>query len=340
MSLLDAIFHKARLNPMRIVLCEGDDPRILEAAHKAAAEGLARISLVGDGERIARTLEHHGWNDPHIDVIDQKQSSLAPSFAQELARLRAKRGMSLQQAEAAILEPLVFAMLLLRLGHVDGSVAGAVHTTADVVRNAIQIIGMKPGTKLVSSFFIMLRDEPFHTNAHALIFADCGLVIDPDADELAEIAMAAADSATALLDTEPRVALLSFSTGGSARHGCVDKVRQAAERLRARRPGLAVDGDIQLDAAIVPQVAQSKLPGSQVAGQANVLVFPNLDAANIGYKLTERLGHATAIGPLLQGLDKPANDLSRGCNANDVYNAIAVTVVQAQGTRGQTPYGV
>lgn len=330
MSLLDAIIRKARLNPKRIVMCEGEDVRILEAAHKAAATELADITLVGDAGRIAEALARHGWNDPRIRVVDPAHSPLAPVFAQELARLRAKRGMTAQQAEAAVREPLVFAMLMLRMGHADGSVAGAVHTTADVVRNAIQIVGTKPGTRLVSSFFIMLREEPFHTDAHALIFADCGLVIEPDADELADIAMAAADSAAALLDTEPKVALLSFSTGGSARHGCVDKVRQAAEKLRARRPDLAVDGDIQLDAAIVPRVAESKLPGSQVGGRANVLVFPNLDAANIGYKLTERLGHATAIGPLLQGLDKPANDLSRGCSADDVYNAIAVTVVQAQ----------
>jgi phosphate acetyltransferase len=209
-------------------------------------------------------------------------------------------------------------------------VAGAVYTTADVVRAAIQLIGIRHGASLVSSFFVMLRDEPFHHDVHAMIFSDCGLVIDPSEEQLAEIALAAAHSAEQLLHKEAKVAMLSFSTQGSADHPRVHKVQHATELVRARRPELAIDGEVQLDAAIVPEIAKRKLANSHVHGAANVLVFPNLDAANIGYKLTERLAHATAIGPLLQGLRQPANDLSRGCNANDIYNVIAVTAVQAQ----------
>src|SRR5690606_22722882 len=217
-------------------------------------------------------------------VVDPGQSPLSGQFESVLLELRKKRGMTPEQASAAVSQPLTFATLMLRDGLADGSVAGAVHTTADVVRNAIQIVGTQPRTRLVSSFFIMLRDLPFHTSTQAMIFSDCGLVIDPNEEELADIALAAADSARALLDTEPKVAMLSFSTHGSATHHCVEKIRRATERVRSQQPELALDGEVQLDAAIVPQVAERKTPNSPVAGRANVLIFPNLDAANIGYK--------------------------------------------------------
>ncbi len=330
MNLLDRILARARNTPKRIVLCEGDDPRVLEAARRAVDDGIAHIILVGEEEKIAAAAQAHGCGLGGIEVVDPRHSALSGQFQQVLLELRKKRGMTPDQAAAAVLQPLTFATLMLRQGMADGSVAGAVHTTADVVRNAIQIVGTQAQTRLVSSFFLMLRDAPFHTSTQAMIFSDCGLVIDPNEEELADIAVAAADSAQALLDTEPKLAMLSFSTHGSATHPRVEKVRHATELVRERRPDLAIEGEVQLDAAIVPQVAQRKTPGSRVAGQANVLVFPNLDAANIGYKLTERLGGATAIGPLLQGLNKPANDLSRGCSADDVYNVIAVTAVQAQ----------
>jgi len=328
MEQLERILKRARGRRMRIVLCESSDARVREAARRAAAGGLAHIILVRDGGESSPPPDQA--IQENLEYVDPATSPWLDEFQQTLLALRKRRGMTEEQAAQAVRQPLVFAMLMVRLGYADGSVAGATHTTADVVRNAIQIVGIRPDAKLVSSFFIMLREEPFHASTQAMIFSDCGLVIEPDQDELAEIALAAADSARTLLNVEPRLAMLSFSTSGSAAHREVEKVRHATELVRTRRPDLAVDGEIQLDAAIVPAIAQRKVPDSRVAGQANVLIFPNLAAGNIGYKLSERLGRAIAIGPLLQGLDKPANDLSRGCSADDIYNVIAITAVQAQ----------
>ncbi len=330
MKALHRIIAQACADPKRIVLCEGDDPRVVQAAVKASQQGLARIVMVGDPATTRRLAAESGIDLAGIELIDPAASGLAESFAQELYRLRQKKGMTLEQARANVRDPLCFANLMVRLGHADGSVAGAVHTSADVVRNAIQIIGVKKSFKLVSSFFLMMLCEPFHTLKGGLIFSDCGLVVDPNAEELSEIAMAAADSARQLLMEEPRVAMLSFSTSGSAHHASVDKVVAASQRVKELLPELAIDGDVQLDAAIVAEIAQRKVKGSAVNGRANVLIFPNLDAGNIGYKLAERVGGAVAIGPLLQGLTKPANDLSRGCSADDIFHVIAVTVVQAQ----------
>ena len=330
MKAINRIIDRARANPGRIVLCEGDDPRVLQAGLRATREGTARILLVGDRARITQVAENEAIDLSGMTLIDPADSPLTEGYAEELFRLREKKGMTRAAAAEEVRKPLVFANLRVRMGDADGSVAGAVHTTADVVRTAIQVIGTDPAFKLVSSFFLMMMCEPFHSLKGGLIFSDCGLVVDPDAEALAEIAMAASDSARSLLGEEPRVAMLSFSTSGSAKHAAVDKVVAASERVKALRPGLAIDGDVQLDAAIVAEIANRKLPQSQVKGRANVLIFPNLEAGNIGYKLAERVGGAVAIGPLLQGLAKPANDLSRGCSAEDVFHVIAVTVVQAQ----------
>nr|WP_299246014.1 phosphate acetyltransferase [uncultured Halomonas sp.] len=330
MQVLDNIMERAKQARKRIVLCEGDDARVLEAAVRAAQDGIADIILVGERAGIEATAADNNVSLDAITLIDPAESSLTPSLVEALYQLRHKKGMTQERAEHEVQKPLVFADLLVRLEHADGSVAGAVHTTADVVRSAIQIVGVKPGAKLVSSFFLMVMEEAHHQRKGGMIFSDCGLVIDPSAEELAEIAKAAADSARALLGEEPKVAMLSFSTNGSAKHAAVDKVVEAARKVKAECPELAIDEDIQLDAAIVPEIAQRKLPDSRVKGEANVLIFPDLEAGNIGYKLAERIGGAKAIGPMLQGLAKPANDLSRGCSPDDVYHVIAVTAVQAQ----------
>ncbi|GAC1333860.1 MAG: phosphate acetyltransferase [Collimonas sp.] len=330
MKALHRIIAQACAAPKKIVLCEGDDVRVLQAAARASSEGCAHLTVLGVPQKIEALAKEQGIDLAKVTLIDPATSERSEAYAQELFVLRQSKGMTLEQARQRVLDPLCYANLMVRLGDADGCVAGAVHATASVVREAIQIIGMRPSCKLVSSFFLMMLCQPFHKVKGGLIFSDCGLVIDPDAQQLSEIAMAAADSARALLMEEPRVAMLSFSTSGSAHHASVDKVLAATARVKDLRPELAIDGDVQLDAAIVEEIADRKVHHSAVHGHANVLIFPNLDAGNIGYKLAERIGGAVAIGPLLQGLRKPANDLSRGCSVDDIFNVIAVTVVQAQ----------
>lgn len=330
MKALDRILESARRRPMRIALSEADDPRVLAAAARATRDGIAHIVLVGPRAAILAAAARDGVSLDGMTLVDPAASASRDMYADTLHALRKNKGMTADVARDAVLDPLCHANLMVRLGDADGSVAGAVHATADVVRAAIQLIGVDPAFRLVSSFFLMMLCEPFHTIKGGLIFSDCALVVDPDAEQLAEIAMAAADSAQALLGETPRVAMLSFSTSGSAHHAAVDKVTAATERVRAQRPTLAIDGDVQLDAAIVAEIAERKIVHSQVGGHANVLVFPSLEAGNIGYKLAERIGRAKAVGPLLQGLRRPANDLSRGCSADDVYHVIAATTVQAQ----------
>lgn len=330
MNVLQGLQDRAAARPAHIVLSEGHDPRVVAGAVSAVRAGIARITLVGPTDEVHRQLTDAGaTDDPMIAVEDPQTSSLTDEFAQTYFDLRKHKGVSEDIAAIQARDPLVFAAMMVRNGHADGTVGGAVATTSDTVRAALQIIGKAKDAPLVSSFFLMALPEGHPSGRSAMIFGDCGLVIDPNAEELAAIAVASAASCKQLLGDAPKVALLSFSTKGSARHAAVTKVSDAVEILQRDYPNLPADGELQFDAAFVPEVGASKAPGSIVAGHANVMIFPNLDAGNIGYKIAQRIGGADAIGPVLQGLSKPANDLSRGCTAQDVTNMIAVTTLQA-----------
>ena len=307
-----------------IVLPEGEDPRTIEAARKIVAEDLANLVILGDPAKI---------DVEGVTVIDPT-SPTAPkheAYAQKFAELRAKKGVTIEQARAQMMDATYYGTMMVKMGDADGLVSGACHSTADTLRPALQILKTAPGTKLVSAFFVMCTDTPQFGTDGTLIFADCGLNINPSSDELSEIAIASAHSwSTFMGNVEPHVAMLSYSTMGSAGGEVAKKVQEAVKFCKEKAPELAIDGDLQLDAAIVPTVAQLKAPGSSVAGKANVLVFPDLEAGNIGYKLVQRFAGADAYGPILQGIAKPVNDLSRGCSADDIVGVVAITAVQAQ----------
>jgi phosphate acetyltransferase len=330
MKPLDRIIETARQAPKRIVLAEGEDPRIIEAAIRAQREGIAQIILIGNRQIIEDRLAAAGVQTATFRIEDPAISPLGPRLAAAYHQLRKAKGVDEAAANEALRSPLIFAGMMVREEEADGTVGGAVATTADTVRAALQTIGRAPGVSLVSSFFLMMLCEPHHVKKGAFVFADCGLVVDPDAAGLADIARMSARSYTALAGAPAKVAMLSFSTAGSAAHERVSKVVEATRLAHAADPGLVIDGELQFDTAFVEAVSTAKAPNSALHGEANVFVFPNLDAANIGYKIAQRIGGATAIGPILQGLAKPANDLSRGCSADDAFHMIAVTVVQAR----------
>ena len=314
----------AKADKKTIVLPEGEDPRTIEAAKQIVAEDLANLVILGDPAQV---------RVEGVTVIDPT-SPTAPKheeYAQKFAELRAKKGVTIEQARAQMMDATYYGTMMVKMGDADGLVSGACHSTANTLRPALQILKTAPGTKLVSAFMVMCTQTPEFGADGTLVFADCGLNIAPTSDELSEIAIASANSFKAFMgDVEPKVAMLSYSTMGSAGGDTAKKVQEATAFAKEKAPELAIDGDLQLDAAIVPSVAQLKAPESTVAGHANVLVFPNLETGNIGYKLVQRFGRAEAYGPILQGIAKPVNDLSRGCSAEDIVGVVAITSVQAQ----------
>ena len=318
---LDRMKSAAKADKKTVVLPEGDDPRTIAAARQIVGEGLADLIILGDPAAI---------DVPGVTVIDPKTSDKREIYAQKFAELRAKKGVTLEQAREQMNDNTYFATMMVKMGDADGLVSGACHSTANTLRPALQILKTAPGTKLVSAFFIMCTDEAEYGEDGALLFADCGLNINPTADELSEIAIASAETWRSLMSEEPKVAMLSFSTMGSAKGDVPTKVQEATKLANEKAPELALDGDLQLDAALVKSVAKLKAPDSKVAGNANILIFPDLEAGNIGYKLVQRFACAEAYGPILQGIAKPVNDLSRGCSAEDIVGVVAITAVQAQ----------
>lgn len=331
MAFIDDVKEKARGSLKTIVLPESEDRRTLDAADRILREGFAKLILLGNEEKIRADAAALGDNLEGARIVDPKKSEKLESYVETLTELRKKKGMSEEEARKLLTESnTYFGMMMVKMGDADGLVSGACHSTADTLRPALQILKTKPGTKLVSAFFVMnVPDCPYGENG-SFVFSDCGLNQNPTSEELAAIAEASADSFRFLIGKEPKVAMLSYSTKGSAKHDDVTKVQEAVRIAKEERPELALDGELQLDAALVPAVAALKAPSSEVAGHANTLIFPNLDAGNIGYKLVQRLGKAEAYGPMTQGIARPVNDLSRGCSADDIVGVVAITSVQCQ----------
>ena len=330
MSFIDQIKQRAKKEIKTIVLPEATDLRILKATQIVNTEGYAKIILVGNEEKVRELAKENQIDLGDAKIVDPEKSAEKERYAKALYELRKAKGMTEEQASQLILEPVYYGMMMVKLEEADGLVSGAAHSTSDTLRPALQILKTAPGTKLVSAFFIMVVPNCEYGANGTFIFADSGLNEEPDAEKLSEIAISSSKSFEQLVGEEPKVAMLSYSTYGSAHSASTEKVIEATKLVKEKAPDLLVDGELQLDAAIVPEVAEFKAKGSPLKGQANVLVFPDLGARNIGYKLTQRLAKAEAYGPLCQGIAKPVNDLSRGCSSEDVAGVVAITAVQAQ----------
>lgn len=331
MDLISEIVARAKANPQRIVLPEGTEERTLTAADRVLAEGVAELIIIGNPAEIKALAEKLGLkNIDKATIIDPENHAKKEEYAQLLCELRKKKGMTIEEARKLVLDPLYLGCLIIKAGDADGQLAGARNTTGNVLRPALQIIKTAPGITCVSGAMLLITKTPQYGENGILVVGDVAVTPAPDAEQLSQIAVCTARTAKAVAGFEdPRVAMLSFSTKGSAKHEVVDKVVEALKLAKELDPTLKVDGELQADAALVPSVGQSKAPGSEIAGKANVLIFPNLEVGNIAYKLVQRLGNADAIGPVLQGIARPVNDLSRGCSVDDVYKMIAITANQA-----------
>ena len=336
MDLISQIVERAKSNKQRIVLPEGTEERTLKAANQVLTDGVADLILLGNPSEIMDLAREWGLgNISRATIIDPENHPKQEEYAQLLCQLRQKKGMTIEEARKLVRNPLYLGCLIIKAGDADGQLAGARNTTGDVLRPALQIIKTEPGITCVSGAMLMLTHAPECGDNGVIVMGDVAVTPVPDAGQLAQIAVCTARTAKAVAGIDPRVAMLSFSTKGSAKHEVVDKVVEALKLARELDPEMKIDGEMQADAALVPRVGQSKAPGAEIAGRANVLVVPCLEVGNISYKLVERLGHATAIGPILQGIARPVNDLSRGCSVDDVYKMIAITANQAIAAKEQ-----
>ncbi|MCK8816937.1 phosphate acetyltransferase [Natroniella sulfidigena] len=330
MSFIGKIHQRARQERKKIVLPEGTEPRMIKAVPLILEKEIADVVLLGNREKIQNLALEHGIDLTGVEIINPSQSDKLEEYSQTYYQLREHRGISLEEAREQVIDPLYFGSLMVEKGDADGKVAGAANETGNVLRAAIRIVGTAPGISVISGAFIMIVQDKDFGDDGLLVFGDCAVNPNPTAKQLAEIAVSSAKTAQDLAGVDPRVAMLSFSTNGSARHKMVDKVNNATELAQVLNPELKIDGEMQADAAILSKVAEQKYPESDLAGQANVLIFPDLQSGNIGYKLVQRFAQAEAIGPVLQGIAKPVNDLSRGCSIQDIVNVTAITAVQAQ----------
>lgn len=330
MSFIENIKTRAKSDIKTIVLPEASDVRVIKAASIVSKEQYANVILLGNNDEINKIANENNLVIDGLKIIDPKNSEKSKEYAQNLYELRKAKGMTLEQAEKLVLDEVYYGMMMVKLNDADGLVSGAIHSTSDTLRPALQILKTAPGTKLVSAFFVMCVPDCDYSDDGVYVFGDCGLNENPSAEQLAEIAASSTKSFEALVGKEAKVAMLSYSTKGSAHSELTEKVIEATKILKENYPEIKADGELQLDSAIVDSVAKSKAPGSETAGKSNVLIFPDLNAGNIGYKLVQRFAKAEAYGPLCQGIARPVNDLSRGCSAEDIAGVVAITAVQAQ----------